>query len=437
MPLDEIVASLYPWDLADEGVDRCLDNLQRRAGVNSAYLVGLMHKEKRPLHQRFYPHNPVRKLYLPEDSRVYWKPDPSNYESSRIKPLVSERDFLKDHDWLDELIAGARARGMRTGCEISHTIIDADVLHDEYPDAVQLDVFGAPIAPFSHIDFTRALPCLNHEAVRDYLVALVTDLADNHDIDFIQTCMVLFGTGGGFTNGSVGRDSSLEWQRLIDVATGGCFCPSCEARARKAGLDFDAMRAETTHLACVAKSRGLDALHEGQMLAGASVTATSLLVENPHFAAWLRFRAESVTETFKLIHDTLSQRERKVELRYNTYLAYPELAGLDFVSAFRWVDSVRESDYSDQTGTLEGIETKRRKLLKARRALGYEKPLIAALGVRPHATPDVLKASVKIAVDAGCDGLSLGHYDGATMERLAAVKEGVAEAEGTEASWIP
>jgi hypothetical protein len=70
MALDEIAASLYPWDLADETVQRCLDNLQTHADVNSAYLVGVMHKEKRPLHARFYPHNPVRKYYTPEDSRV-------------------------------------------------------------------------------------------------------------------------------------------------------------------------------------------------------------------------------------------------------------------------------------------------------------------------------------------------------------------------------
>jgi hypothetical protein len=147
MPLTEIAASLCPWDLADETVDRCLDNLQSHAGCNSAYLVGLMHKEKRPLHQRFYPHNPVRKYYSPEDSRVYWRPDFSRYEGP-IKPLTSERDFLKDTDWLDTLIAGARARGMWTGCEVSHTIIDTDVARTQYPDVLQRNVYGELVAPF-------------------------------------------------------------------------------------------------------------------------------------------------------------------------------------------------------------------------------------------------------------------------------------------------
>ena len=87
-------------------------------------------------------------------------------------------------------------------------------------------------------------------------------------------------------------------------------------------------------------------------------------------------------------------------------------------------------------GTAEGVAIKRAKLMKVRRALDYDKPLLAALGVRPNATPETLRASVKAAVDSGCDGLSLGHYDGATMERLRAVAEGVAEWEGLESSWI-
>jgi hypothetical protein len=433
--LKEIAASLYAWDLADEGVDRCLDNLQARAGCNSTYLVGLMHEEKRPLHQRFYPHNPVRKYYTPEDSRAYWRPDPARY--GRIMPRTSERDFLKDNDWLEVLIKAGRARGMSTGCELSHTIIDSERLNDQFADVLQRNIFGEPISPFAQSDVRRALPCLNNEDLREYLVALFVDLASRYDIDFIQTCLVLFGSGTAFTSGTVGGHPGEEWQRLMDVATGGCFCRACEARATKLELDWDAMKRETLALARIARSSDLEALHEGQVLSGANITATALLIEKPAFASWLRFRADSITEVFRLIHDTLAGLPRKVEFRYNTYMAYPELAGLDFSSAFGWVDSVRESDYSDQLGTLEGIEAKRRKLFKARRALGYNKPLIAALGVRPKATPEVLRASVRIAVDTGCDGLSLGHYDGATMERLKAVKDGVAEAEATEVSWIP
>lgn len=170
MALKEIAASLYAWDLADEGVEHVLDNLEALAGVNSTYLVGLMHKEKRPLLARFYPHNPERKRYAPEDSRAYWTPDASVY-TGRIKPLRSERAFLAGTDWLDQLTKSARARGMQAGCEILHTIIDAKVAREQYPDLLQRDTFGNVVGTFEAIEAQRSLPCLNNPDVQEYLVA--------------------------------------------------------------------------------------------------------------------------------------------------------------------------------------------------------------------------------------------------------------------------
>ena len=232
MPLDEIAASLYAWDLHDEGVDHCLDVLASRAEVNSAYLVGIMHKEKRPLHARFYPHNPVRRYYVPEDSRAYWRPDPGRY--GRIKPLTSDRDFLQGQDWLQSLIDAARARGMRTGCEISHTVIDARYARDNFTDVLQRDVFGEVLGAFDAPGARRALPCLNHPDVREYLLGLFSDVAANYDVDYVQTCLVLFASGP--SDGGTHASGPRSWQHLLGVATGGCFCDACRERARAEGL---------------------------------------------------------------------------------------------------------------------------------------------------------------------------------------------------------
>jgi hypothetical protein len=433
VPLNEIAASLYAWDLADETVERCLDNLQALAGVNSAYLVGMMHKEKRPLHARFYPHNPVRKYYTPEDSRAYWTPDPSAYPG-RIKPLTSSRDFLAGTDWLEVLIKDARRRGMKTGCEISHTVIDAEVAREQYPDVLQRDVFGHVVGTFEAVEAQRALPCLNNPDVAEYLAALVTDLVGQHDIDFIQSCLVMFGSGYSRSNTVGGAKAT--WHEVLATTTGGCFCDSCRAKAEAQGLDWDAIVREVRHLNLVHTGRGLEEAHEGQLLRESNYSEAELLLEHAAFASWLAFRRRSIDDLFALINKAAHDARPGIDFRYNTYMARPELAGLSFSSAFQHVDSVRESDYSDQLGTAEGVAIKRAKLMKVRRALDYDKPLLCALGVRPNATPETLRASVKAAVDSGCDGLSLGHYDGATMERLRAVADGVAEWEGLESSWI-
>jgi len=93
------------------------------------------------------------------------------------------------------------------------------------------------------------------------------------------------------------------------------------------------------------------------------------------------------------------------------------------------VDSIRESDYSEQSGDIGRLALKKKKILKIRRAIGYEKSLIAAVGVRPKATEEIIRSSVKMLSELGIDGLSLGHYDGATMSKLDAVKAGMTEGE--------
>ena len=217
----EIVASLYPWDLLDEGLDAILDVLERDALVNSTYLVALMHDEKRPLTDFYYPHNPRRKVYWTEDSRAYWTPNPDAYKESRIKPRPSDNPELQNRDWLQELVAGSRARGMTVGAELSHTWVDKERAHAELADCVQRDIFGQPFE--QHI-------CFNHPDVRAYGLALYTDLAAHYDLDFIQTCVIGFHSGRRqpWTSGS-----ESEVQRLAGVVLGGCFCEHCRAAAEK------------------------------------------------------------------------------------------------------------------------------------------------------------------------------------------------------------
>jgi hypothetical protein len=37
----EVIGSIYPWDLRDEGVEAILDHLQRRASCNMVYLIAV------------------------------------------------------------------------------------------------------------------------------------------------------------------------------------------------------------------------------------------------------------------------------------------------------------------------------------------------------------------------------------------------------------
>ena len=152
MIFSEVSARLFPWDYLDEGngdarkgIERILGQLERDALVNSLYPVVLMHDEKRPLSEFYYPHNPRRKVYWTEDSRAYWHFDPSFYAHSRIRPIASDDQELKGIDWLQFSIDTARRRGMKAGVEISHTWVNKQRAQAEFDDCRQRDINGKPI----------------------------------------------------------------------------------------------------------------------------------------------------------------------------------------------------------------------------------------------------------------------------------------------------
>ena len=94
-----------------------------------------------------------------------------------------------------------------------------------------------------------------------------------------------------------------------------------------------------------------------------------------------------------------------------------------------YLGSVRSSDYSEQRGNMAAMEHKRQFLLSLREAIGDDKPLISAIGIRPKATPELVRKGVVISCECGADGLGLGHYDGASMSLLRAIRAGLEDAD--------
>lgn len=416
--LKEVNASLYPWDIADEGINSCLDNLQTLAGMNSVYMVGLVHQEVRPTHphQTFFPHNPVRRYFLPEDSRVYWKPDPAYFADCEIRPQVTEVGFLRDKDWLALLAKSAAPRGLKVGCEISRTVIPTQLALNQYRHALQRDITGSIID--TSCSKPRAFLCPNSPATREYLVALLGDLRDNYDLDFIQTCVSLFAAGRETYSGTTGMTPGTELKQLLDVTTGGCFCRNCKGLATRLGFDWSEIRRDVSRLYRLAHGMDLQEQHDRFLLEQSSLTVAELLLEFPGFSNWLHLRRLSVNALFRVLKAATRRNDRDIDFRYSTYTSYPETVGLDFRSSFTFCDSVRESDCTEQIGDPSVMDTKRSKLLRLRRSVPDNKPVIATLGIKPKADRQLLSLALDIAAESGCDGVSLAHYEAADLERL-------------------
>lgn len=412
----EVVASLYAWDLLDEGLEHILDVLEAETLTNSVYLVALMHDEKRPLTDFYYPHNPKRKVYWTEDSRAYWRPNPDAYQNSRIKPRTTDNPELQGRDWLQELVAEARRRGMTVGAELSHTWVDKERTRTDLADCVQRDIYGGL--------FDQQI-CFNNPDVRAYGIALYVDLASNYDIDFVQTCV------RGFNPGRLQPwtdTNSPELQRLTGIALGGCFCEHCQVAAERRGIDWKEMVSRLKWIADGYDRYNHKQAFEMNLLWHSSMTSTALLAEIPELYAFLRFRIDSLTEFFGEIYRAVHAANKRIDVRLNHYAAYPELMGLDLKSVGRFMDSVRSSDYSEQTGDAKRMEWKRAYLHSIRRAIGNEKYFLSAISPRPRATPELVKQGILVSAQCGADALTIGHYDGAWMNCLRAIKQGLEEA---------
>jgi hypothetical protein len=372
----EVGISVYAWDLHDEGIERVLDNLQM-AAVNNIYLLGLMHPEKRPATTAVFPHNPVRQTWTAEDSRVYWHPDMKRY--GRIKPLLSEHDWLNQTDWVETLAAAVRKRGLSTGVEISHSIVNQQRAEGELKDCAQRDIHGN----ISHNHFRPA--CINNPDVREYVLALFGELADRYDVDLIMSAIIPFDEGG--------------------PATGGCFCPSCHKQAALDGFD----------------------------LAAAQAALLANPAAEPHATRWRQFRFDSTARLYKLVraavHATRKNRS-DVDMRFSLFMTRrnPQDWGVDLPSMREAVDSIRVQEYSEDTGLASGLDVKRKYLTQIAREIGAGFPINSAVGVRPKATPELIKGGIAVARDCGMSGITLSQYDGADFTLLKSVREGLSAA---------
>jgi hypothetical protein len=411
----EVTASLYAWDLVDQRCEDIMQTLKETAQANSVYLVALMHLEKRPLTDFYFPHNSTRKTYFPEDSRVYWAPHADCYKDSKIKPLTSEREEFKKIDFLDVLIKAARKGGWKTGAEISHTVLDKQRAANEFVSVVQRDIYGRP---------ADQLICPNNPVAMAYVLGLFTDLVKNYDVDFVQTCLRPFLTGEQRLAGST-------MERVLQTVTGTCFCDSCVAAAKADGFDLKAAQKAMLPLAnALTRNDNLADEHFLQVLRASNTSAEALLIQHPEVFDWLRFRCSSMTRMFGRVQDTVKSINPKIDVRLNAFIYdFWELFGIEFKQLAPHLDSIRSSNYDEQQGRMDYMEHKRKFLLAVRAAAGDDIPLLSAIGIRPHATPELVRKGVLISSECGADGLSLGHYDGAPLQLLEAIGDGLREAD--------
>ena len=373
----EVGTQVRPWTIYDEGMSTILDNVQSMASVNNIYLIVVMHQEHRPFQAPEFPHNPARDSFEAEDSRVSFFPEMKRYGT--IKPLLSDYDWIRNTDWLRLVVDACRARGLGVGAEVSHFPIPKELIR-AHPDWQQKTIEGES---WSDIRF-----CPNNPDTREYIIALFGDIAANYDVDYVQTCQFLF------------NDK--------DIDEGGtCFCRYCIAEAKKTGFDLEAA------IPVLKKNKNAQ----------------------PERGKWLAFRRDSTTRLYRDISEKIGQENPKCHLRLNDVFAWSGQDamsfGLDLTAVAPYLGSVVNQDHQEQYGRAnETFDLRKRWLAANRGFVGPDMPLICGIATRMKASPELVRAGIKVALEhpARVNGLALKHYDGASFSLLRAFKQGMIEA---------
>lgn len=210
---------VYPWDLQDEGVETVAARL-RDAGLDGIAVATTYHAGK-----FVRPHAPGRKVYFPEDGTAYFQPEAGSY--GRIKPVVNSE--VERFNALREL--AKHAPDLR---RVAWTVgLHNTPMGMRYPDLVAKTAYGDPL--FNSL-------CPSHPDVREYLVALCSDIAANQ-----APSELVIETPGwqAYRHGHHHEFELIEMTPRVEMLLGTCFCEACRDAAEAAGIDADGLAEET------------------------------------------------------------------------------------------------------------------------------------------------------------------------------------------------
>jgi hypothetical protein len=311
---------IYPWDILDGGIDEVVDRAAGELGLSALSLCASYHSAKFLL-----PKRRTEKVFLSGGSAIYFRPDEAAYAETSLRPVVTPRAELLGV--LDRTAEACRARGI--GLRAWTVGLHNSRLGEAHPEAVERNVFGDP--------YPWAL-CPANPDVRCYLVALVRDLAVNHDLDAIDLESVGY---HGFTHGHHHELVGVTFGPVEEFLMGLCFCPACLGRAGEVGVDGAGVRAGVRDLL---EARFTD---EAAMPAADPADAggvASLLAGWSELAAFVRMRLDTVTSLVQeLKTEALAGSATRLALTAATFQRGADnawLEGMDLRALGRTADEV-------------------------------------------------------------------------------------------------
>lgn len=260
----------YPWDLLDEGVETALERIAG-LGLEAVNVAATYHSGK-----FLSPRSRRRRIYFPEGGVVYFKPSEGRFKDLPIQPVVSE--LVNVADLLDSLVQPCKKLNLQL---ISWVVGTHNTrLGLRHPTFTARNAYGD--------SYIYAL-CPSHEAVREYVKAIVEDLVDQYAVDAIEVESIGYmGFYHGYHHEFYSVSLGLYEQCLLAL----CFCSGCERLGREAGLDVARLKSEVRAAIDGKLNEPVD--HQ-RLTADSTAELLDFLLSQEALSAYIRKRGDVIT----------------------------------------------------------------------------------------------------------------------------------------------
>ena len=225
---------ISPHSLLDEGVETCLDRLQKDAAVNALFIYSqTYHMGYRPPNVLASDHGITVKDFARRKLPHLWvRHSPKAFERTIVGHQRVDSSFeYGGRDAFREVIEPARERGIKVYARILEASARRKQSIPNYDKVLTVDIDGRP----------GRGPCWNHPHYREWVYATIRDLVKTYPLDGLQ-----------YGAERTGPLSYLLFRGLVPT----CFCEHCIARNRQHGID--AARAKKGFAELLSLIRGLE-----------------------------------------------------------------------------------------------------------------------------------------------------------------------------------
>ncbi len=390
---------VHPWDLADIGVEKVLEELVD-IGFNSISLCVRYVEERQDWPgPNILFHNPRRLAYTSEENAFYWDISVDRFKElpEELRPRTSREVGLV----FKEYIELCRSYGLT--CAVWLPVLRYEKAVRLNPRLGAVDVSGSPA------DYKRLFMCPSNPLVKRFIELVVEDLLTKYEFNILELDYIRFP-----------KPPVTHAPPHILLPLLACMCDYCRKEMRNHGLDPDRLVSKVKSI-----GEGIrEFINKHPYSPQDDVDYTVALymdfswrvLGDPTIRKWLNMRLNQITGIVELVRDKVKEINPKVELSIDVYPPSTSwLLGQDYKSIGRLVSSVKIMLYTEQFNISPYRITFEAEL--AKKLLPSNVDVIVGLGTWPPATPASIRRDISLALEAGVDGLYFYSY-GWTPKRI-------------------